>query len=82
MISFEALGSFADIGVDVEAQMDRVQLTVRKILDLGQNSVIKLSRSVGENLDILVGGAVVGQGEIVATDGRAAIRIAEFREED
>jgi flagellar motor switch protein FliN/FliY len=82
MTSLESFDSFADIGIDIEAQMDRIRLTVRQILELDQNSVIKLSRSVGENVEILAGGAVVGQGEIVVAHGRAAIHITEFREED
>jgi flagellar motor switch protein FliN/FliY len=82
MTSLEPFGSLSDISIDVEAQMDRVGLTVRQILELEENSVVKLSRSVGENIDILVGGAVIGEGEIVITQGRAAIRIADLREED
>ena len=82
MTSHENLQSDADIWVDVEFEIDRTALTVRQILELNQNSLIKLSHSAGENLDVLVGGAHVGQGEIVVADESVAVRIAELREED
>ncbi len=72
----------ADIWVDVEFEIDRTALTVRQILELDQNSLIKLSHSAGETLGVFVGGAHVGQGEVVVADQSVAIRIAELREED
>lgn len=82
MTAPEALDCFKDIRMDVEAQVDRIRLTVRQILELDQNSVIKLSRSAGESVEVLVGGALVGQGEIVIAHDWPAIRVTELREED
>jgi flagellar motor switch protein FliN len=80
MNSPEAVGSYADVWIDVESEIGRAALTVRQILELDQNSVIKLSRPAGENIDVLVGGVHVGQAEVVMSRGTAAIRIAVLRE--
>ena len=82
MVSLENFQSHADIWVDVEFEIDRTAMTLRQILELDQNSLIKLSHSAGETLSVFVGGAHVGQGEIAVTDECVAIRIAELREED
>jgi flagellar motor switch protein FliN/FliY len=82
MTSLEILQSHADVWIDVEVELDRTALTLRQILELDQDSLIKLPRPAGENIDVSIGGARVGEGEIVVTGETVAIRIAELREED
>jgi flagellar motor switch protein FliN len=81
MTCLENLQPYSDVPIDFEAELDRTALTLRQILELDQNSLIRLSRPAGENLDIFIGGAHIGQGEIAVADESAAIRIAELREE-
>jgi flagellar motor switch protein FliN/FliY len=57
-------------------------MTVREILSLEQGAVVKMPRSAGENIDILVGGALVGSGEIVIIEETVGVRITDFNEED
>jgi flagellar motor switch protein FliN/FliY len=38
-----------------------------------------MSRSAGENLDVRIGGSVVGYGEIVVNETNTGIRITDFR---
>ena len=44
-------------------------------------TVIKMSRSAGENIDIRVGGALVGFGEIVILEENMGVRITDFHED-
>jgi flagellar motor switch protein FliN len=80
--SLDALRSYGDVWIDIESEIGRTSLTVRQLLELDQGSFVKLSRSAGENIDVLVGGVHVGQAEIVMSRGAAAIRLAELREEE
>lgn len=57
-------------------------LSVREILDLDVGTVIKMIRSAGENIDILIDRHVVGFGEIVIIEDAMGIRITDFRGED
>lgn len=67
--------------MDVEAQIGRTTLTVRQILELSPESLIPLGRAAGEHVDLIVGGVQIGRAEIVSARGKAAVRIAELREE-
>jgi flagellar motor switch protein FliN/FliY len=60
MTALEEIGHLSDVAVDVDVELDRKTMTVRQILELDVGSVIKMMRSAGENIDILVGGAVIG----------------------
>jgi flagellar motor switch protein FliN/FliY len=82
MTAFEEIGHLADVPVDVDVELDRKTMTVREILSLDQGSVIKMMRSAGENIDIYVGGAMLGSGEIVIIEEAVGVRITDFNEED
>ncbi len=82
MQSLEVFSSYSDVPMDVEAQIGRTTLTVRQILELAPGTIIPLNRSTGEHVDVFIGGAHVGQAEIVGTRDTSAIRIAQLREED
>ena len=81
MTAMEMIEGFSDISIDVEVQIDKRSMTLRQILELESSSVIKLPRSAGENIDILVGGTLIGHGEVVASGDTVGIRITDFREE-
>jgi flagellar motor switch protein FliN/FliY len=73
------IASLAEVPLEVEVELDRRILKVREILGLEAGSVIKMTRSAGENLDVLMGGVLVCFGEIVATDASTGVRITDFR---
>lgn len=82
MTPLQEIEEFADLRLDVEVQLDRKPLTLRDILQLESDSVIRLPRSAGENIDVLVGGALVCFGEIVIIEDSVGVRITDFREDD
>ena len=82
MISSETVARYADVPVELVAELGRTTLAVREILRLQPDSLITLPRSAGESLDLCIGGACVGRGEIVVADDSLALRIGELREED
>jgi flagellar motor switch protein FliN len=72
----------ADVALHVEVELDRRVMTVREILDLDIGSVIRMNRSAGENIDISIGGSLVGFGEIVIIEDTMGIRITDFNSEE
>jgi flagellar motor switch protein FliN/FliY len=82
MTAFEEVGHLNDVPVDVDVELDRKKMTVREILMLEKGSVIKMLRSAGENIDIYVGGTMLGSGEIVIIEEAVGVRITDFNEED
>jgi flagellar motor switch protein FliN/FliY len=78
----EQIAHLADIPVTVDIELDRRVMTMRQVLELEAGSVIKMSRSAGENIDVLVGGTLVGFGEIVIIEDTVGIRITDFSSEE
>ncbi len=82
MTPTEVISHFADVPMDVEAQLDHRTMTIHELLELEAGSVVKMCRSAGENIDILVGGTLLGFGEIVIIEDSVGVRITDFLEED
>lgn len=78
MTPLEEIADLADIPVEVEVELGRRIMTIAQILELGQDSVIRMKRSAGDNIDILVGGTVIGFGEIVIIEDAVGVRITDF----
>jgi flagellar motor switch protein FliN/FliY len=78
MSPLEEIADLADIPVEVEVELGRKTMTIAQILELGENSVIRISRSAGDNIDILVGGTLIGYGEIVIIEDAVGVRITDF----
>ncbi len=82
MTALEEIAFFADVPVEVEVELDRTVMTLSQILDLDVESVIRMTRSAGENIDILIGGRVIGSGEIVIIEDAVGLRITDFNQEE
>jgi flagellar motor switch protein FliN len=81
MTPLQEIDEMADLRLDIEVQLDRKPLTLRQILELEADSVIRLPRSAGENIDLLIGGTLVCFGEIVIIEDSVGVRITDFRED-
>lgn len=78
----QSASHFADIPLEVQVELDRKTMTVSQILELEVGSLIKLNRSAGENIDLLVGGALVAFAEIVVFEEMLGVRITDFKSID
>ena len=81
MTALEEIRHLADIHMDVEVELDRMTMAVSDILALEAGSVIAMSRSAGENMDIVIGGTALGSGEIVIIEDTVGVRITDFKED-
>jgi flagellar motor switch protein FliN/FliY len=82
MTPFEELGHLADLPIELEIVLDRKVMPISAILDLEAGGVVAMTRSAGENVDILVNGTLVGFGEIVIVEDTMGIRVTDFRSEE
>jgi len=82
MTPVEEIGDLAGVPLEVEAVLDRRVVTVSDILSLEPGSLIRMERSAGENIDLYVGGAHVGFGEIVIMENMMCVRVTDFREHE
>jgi len=82
MLTQEEIAPLADVPLDIEVELDRRIMTIGSILELEAGSVIRMTRSAGENIDLLIGGVVVGFGEIVIIEDTMGVRITDFNLEE
>jgi flagellar motor switch protein FliN/FliY len=82
MTAIEQIAHFSEVPMEVDVQLDRRPMRIRDVLELEAGAVIKLNRSAGENIDLLVGGSLVAFGEIVIIDESMGVRITDFNEEE
>ena len=64
-----------DIPFEVTIEVGRAEMVVKDVVNLGQGSVIELDRLTGENLDVLINGRVIGQGEVVVVNDKFGLRL-------
>lgn len=78
----DQIGHLGDVAIEVEVELDRKNLTVREVLELEAGNILKMTRSAGENIDVLIGGSLIGFGEIVLVEDTVAVRITDFNIEE
>jgi flagellar motor switch protein FliN/FliY len=82
MTPMQEIAGLADVPVEMEVQLGHKILTIAQILELGPESVIRMARSAGDNIDILAGGTLLGYGEIVIIEDAVGVRITDFNPEE
>lgn len=75
MTNLEQIAHYSLLPLPIEAELGRRNISVREILSLAPGSVIKLQNPVGSTVDLYVGGAPFGFGEVIRSGGGSVIRI-------
>ncbi len=78
MRPMEAIEHVADIPMQIEVLLDKRWARLSEILTLEEGTVLAMDRSAGENIDIYIGGKLVGFGEIVIIESILGVRITDF----
>ena len=79
MTALEEIAHIATVPIGIEAQLDQRWMKLSEILALEKGSVIAMGRPAGENIDIFIGSALAGSGEIVAVENILGVRITDFK---
>lgn len=74
----EQIAHYGKLPLPLEPELGRCSLTVGEILALAPGSLIKLTRPLGEKIDLNVAGVRFGSGELVRMGGVLSVRIAGF----
>lgn len=67
-----------DIPLRVSVELGRTKMLVNDLLQLGQGSVIELSKLAGEPLEVLVNDKLVARGEVVVVNEKFGIRLTDI----
>jgi len=66
-----------DIPLEVSVELGRTKMLINDLLQLGQGSVIELSKLAGEPLEILVNRKLVARGEVVVVNEKFGVRLTD-----
>ena len=80
MKALEELRPLADISFIVEARLECCSLSVEQLLALQEGSLIRSDYAAGDNVNVQVGGQLVGTAELIVLGNSLGFRIAEFGE--
>jgi flagellar motor switch protein FliN len=69
---------FHDVLCDIDIVLGSGTMSVRECLALKKHSVIRLQQTAGSDLQVVVNGIGIAQGEVVIIDDSVAIRITEI----
>ena len=66
-----------DVELQVALRFGKSEMSLGNILELGAGAVVELDQKILEPVELLVGGKVIAQGEVVVMDGHYALRVTE-----
>ena len=67
-----------DIPLRVTVELGRTKMVVSDLLNLGQGSVIELSKLAGEPMEVLVNDKLVARGEAVVVNEKFGVRLTDI----
>ena len=73
----DGLDFILDVPLAVTVELGRAEMTIAKVLALGDGAVIELDKAAGEPLDIRVNDHLVARGEAVVVNDRFGVRLTE-----
>ena len=67
-----------DIPLTLTAELGRSKMLINELLQLGQGSVIELSKLAGEPMDIYVNQRLIARGEVVVVNEKFGVRLTDI----
>ena len=78
MAPLEEVAHIGNVPIEIEVQLDSRWMKLSEILALEEGSIIEMTRSAGENIDIFIGNKLAAFGEIVIIESTMGVRITDF----
>jgi len=74
----DALAPLHDVVCEVDVMLGSAGMSVRECLGLRRDTIIKLTKAAGGDMQVVVNGIVVAYGEVVIVEESTAIRVTEM----
>ena len=76
--SMKDLDFLLDIPLEISVELGRTKILINDLLQLGQGSVIELTKLAGEPLEILINHKLIARGEAVVVNEKFGVRITDI----
>ncbi len=77
-VDTKSLDLILDIPLTVAVELGRSKILINDLLQLGQGSVIELTKLVDEPLEVLVNNKLVARGEVVVVNEKFGVRLTDI----
>lgn len=67
-----------DVPLTLSVELGRARMIVNDLLQLGQGSVVELTKLVGEPLEVMVNEKLIARGEVVVLNDKFAVRLVDI----
>lgn len=67
-----------DIPLTVTVELGRARMLIGELLQLGQGSVVELTKLAGEPMDIFVNNRLIAKGEVVVVNEKFGVRLTDI----
>lgn len=67
-----------DVPLQVSVHIGSTRMLIKDLLQLGQGSIIELSKIAGEPMDVLVNDRLIARGEVVVVNDKFGIRLTDI----
>src|SRR5215216_5420751 len=74
----DPLAPLHDVTCRVDVVLGTASMSVRQCLSLQRDSLLRLTQSAGNDLQVVVNGIAIAQGEVVIIDNSTAVRITDI----
>jgi len=72
------LNLLLDVALNLTIELGRTSMFIKDVLQLTEGTVVELDKNVGEELDILANGKLVGRGKLIVLDDYYGIQITQI----
>jgi flagellar motor switch protein FliN/FliY len=76
--SIKDLDFLLDIPLEISVELGRTSMLITDLLQLGQGSIIELTKLAGEPLEILINHKLIARGEAVVVNEKFGVRITDI----
>jgi len=74
----ENIDMLLDVELEINIELGKSELSIKKILDLAPGSIVELDKMAGEPVDLIVNNKIVAKGEVVVVDENFGIRVVSL----
>jgi flagellar motor switch protein FliN/FliY len=72
------LNLLMDVTMSLTVELGRTNMLIKDVLQLSEGAVVELDKNVGEDLDLLANGKLIGRGKIIVIDDYYGIQITHI----
>ena len=78
LVASDPLAPLHDVSCRVDVVLGTAAMSVRRCQRLQRGSVIRLTQSAGNDLQVVVNGVAIALGEVVVIDNSTAVRVTDI----